>query len=76
MKYMTSLFITQRIKGKGNRNIKIKKFFLLCTLKKMPSILQLILILIDPRSSTNQGTSLKSGSLFLLVVSVRPSVNT
>ena len=29
---------------------------------------------IDPRPSTNQSTSLKSGSLFLLMVSVRPSV--
>ena len=28
----------------------------------------------DPRPSTNQSTSLKSSSLFLLMVSVRPSV--
>ena len=31
---------------------------------------------IDPRPSINQSTSLKSGSLFLLMVSVRPSVHT
>ena len=31
---------------------------------------------IDPRPSANQSTSLKSGSLFLVMVSVRPSVHT
>ena len=32
--------------------------------------------LVDPRSSTKQSTSLKSGSLFLVVVSVRTYVRT
>ena len=31
---------------------------------------------VDPRPSTNQSTSLKSGSLFLLMVSVRPYIRT
>ena len=30
--------------------------------------------MIDPRPSTNQSTSLKSGFVYLLMVSVRPSV--
>ena len=34
----------------------------------------LCFLYIDPRPSTNQSTSLKNGSLYLLMVSVRPSV--
>ena len=35
-----------------------------------------MVLIFDPRPSTNQSTSLKSGSLFLVMVSVRPSILT
>ena len=40
-----------------------------------PTVSPIATIVFDPRPSTNQSTSLKSGSLFLLMVSVRPYIN-
>ena len=55
-------------------NIQLNPFF--NSVGKSLFCLDTLQLSIDPRPSTNQSTSFKSGSLFLVMVSIRTSVRT